>query len=62
MTIFEKDDLNNYKKSFDGVNKTIENKNIQKFICNTDKNKIIGITYTGKFISWLESNINIDYK
>ena len=56
--------LNNYKKSFDGVNKTIENKNIQKFICNIDKKiKIIGITFTGKVfhVDW-ESNINIDYK
>ena len=41
--------LTNYKKSFDDVNKIIDNKNIQKFICNIDKNiKIIGITLTGK--------------
>ena len=56
--------LNNYKKSFDDVNKIIENKNVQKFICNIDKNiKIIGITFTGKVfhIDW-ESNINNDYK
>ena len=56
--------LNNYKKSFEDVNKIIENKNIQKFICNIDKNiKIIGITYTGKVVNidW-ESNINNDYK
>jgi len=56
--------LNNYKKSFEDINKTIENKNIQKFICNIDKNiKIIGITFTGKvfYIDW-ESNINNDYK
>ena len=56
--------LNNYKKSFEDVNKGIENKNIQKFICNIDKNiKIIGITYTGKVfnIDW-ESNINNDFK
>ena len=55
---------NNYKKLFDNSNKIIENKNIQKFICNIDKNiKIIGITSTGKVfhIDW-ESNINIDYK
>jgi len=56
--------LNNYKKSFDDVNKTIENKNIQKFICRIEKNlKIIGITFSGKVfhIDW-DSNINNDYK
>ena len=56
--------LSNYKKSFEVVNKIIDNKNIQKFICNIDKNlKLIGITYTGKVfhIDW-ESNINNDYK
>ena len=56
--------LNNYKKSFEDVNKTIDNKNIQKFICNVDKNiKIIGITISGKVfnIDW-ESNINNDFK
>ena len=56
--------LNNYKKSFEDANKIIENKNIQKFICNIEKNlKIIGITFNGKVfqINW-ESNINNDYK
>jgi len=56
--------LNNYKKLFEDVNKLIENKNIQKFVCNIDKNmKIIGITLTGKIIhiDW-ESNINNDLK
>ncbi|KGF98329.1 DNA gyrase subunit A [Prochlorococcus marinus str. MIT 9302] len=56
--------LSNYKKSFEDVNKIIENKNIQKFICKIEKNiKIIGITFTGKVfhIDW-ESNINNDYK
>ena len=56
--------FNNYKKSFEDVNKAIDNKNIQKFICNIDKNlKIIGITFTGKVfcIDW-ESNINNDFK
>ena len=56
--------LNSYKKSFEDINKIIDNKNIQKFICNIDKNlKLIGITYTGKVvhIDW-ESNINNDYK
>jgi len=56
--------FNNYKKSFEDINKLIDNKNIQKFICNVDKNlKLIGITYTGKVfhIDW-ESNINNDYK
>ena len=56
--------LGNYKKSFEVVNKIIDNKNIQKFICNVEKNlKIIGITNTGKVfhIDW-ESNINNDYK
>jgi len=55
---------NNYKKSFECTNKIIDNKNIQKFICNIEKNlKIIGITTTGKVfhIDW-ESNINNDYK
>ncbi len=56
--------FNNYKKSFENINKIIDNKNIQKFICNVDKNlKLIGITYTGKVINidW-ESKINNDYK
>ncbi|MBO6974766.1 MAG: DNA topoisomerase 4 subunit A [Prochlorococcus marinus CUG1435] len=56
--------FNNYKKSFEDGNKIIDNKNIQKFICNIDKNlKIIGITCTGKVfhIDW-ESNINNDFK
>jgi len=56
--------LSNYKKSFEDANKIIDNKNIQKFICNIDKKlKIIGITFTGKVfnIEW-ESNINNDYK
>ena len=46
------------------VNKIIDNKNIQKFICNFEKNlKLIGITNTGKVfnIDW-ESSINKDYK
>ena len=56
--------LGNYKKSFEAVNKIIDNKNIQKFVCNIEKNiKLIGITNTGKVfnIDW-ESNINKDYK
>ena len=56
--------LSNYKKSFENVNKFIDNKNIQKFICNIEKNiKLIGITNTGKVfnIDW-ESNVNIDFK
>ena len=47
--------LGNYKKSFEVVNKIIDNKNIQKFICNIEKNiKLIGITDTGKVfnIEW----------
>ena len=55
---------NNYKKTFEDINKIIDNKNIQKFICNINKNlKIIGITFTGKVfhIDW-ETNINNDYK
>ena len=47
--------LSNYKKSFEVVNKIIDNKNIQKFICNIEKNiKLIGITNTGKVfnIDW----------
>jgi len=55
---------NNYKKSFECTNKIIDNKNIQKFICNIEKNiKLIGITNTGKVfnIDW-ESSINKDYK
>jgi len=56
--------FNNYKKSFEDVNKIIDNKNVQKFICNVDKNlKLIGITNTGKVfnIDW-ESKISNDYK
>ncbi|MDA9700439.1 DNA topoisomerase 4 subunit A [Prochlorococcus sp. AH-736-L23] len=56
--------LGNYKKSFEVTNKIIDNKNIQKFICNIEKNiKLIGITNTGKVfnIDW-ESSINKDYK
>ena len=56
--------LNNYKKAFEDVNKIIDNKNVQKFICDIDKNlKIIGIASTGKVfhIDW-QSNINTDYK
>jgi len=56
--------ISNYKKSFEDVNKIIDNKNIQKFICNLDKKlKIIGITSSGKVfhIDW-ESNINNDFK
>ena len=56
--------LSTYKKSFEDVNKMIDNKNIQKFICNVEKNlKIIGITNSGKVfhIDW-DSNINNDYK
>jgi len=56
--------LGNYKKSFEVVNKIIDNKNIQKFICNIEKNiKLIGITNKGKVfpIDW-ESNVNKDYK
>jgi len=30
--------LNSYKKSFEDINKIIDNKNIQKFICNVYKN------------------------
>ena len=30
--------LGNYKKSFEVANKIIDNKNIQKFICNIEKN------------------------
>ncbi len=56
--------VGNYKKSFEVVNKIIDNKNIQKFICNIEKNiKLIGITNSGKVfnVDW-ESNINQDYK
>ena len=56
--------FNNYKKLFEDVNKIIDNKNIQRFICNIDKKlKIIGVTFTGKVfhIDW-ESNINNEYK
>jgi len=56
--------LGNYKKSFEVINKIIDNKNIQKFICKIEKNiKLIGITNTGKVfnIDW-ESSINKDYK
>ena len=43
--------FNNYKKSFEDTNKVIDNKNIQKFICNINKDlKIIGITLMEKFL------------
>jgi len=56
--------LGNYKKSFEVVSKIIDNKNIQKFVCNIEKNtKLIGITNTGKVfnIDW-ESNVNKESK
>ena len=56
--------LTNYKKTYEDGNKIIDNKNVQKFICNVSKNlKIIGVTFTGKVfhINW-ESNINNEYK
>jgi len=56
--------FNNYKKSFENENKLIDNKNVQKFICDIDKNlKIIGITHSGRVfqIDW-ESKINTEYK
>jgi len=61
---FKKMILGNYKKSFEVVNKIIDNKYIQKFICTIEKNiKLIGITNTGKVfnIDW-ESSINKDFK
>jgi len=61
---FKKMIFSNYKKSFEDINKIIDNKNIQKFICKIDKNvKIIGITASGKVfhVDW-ESNINNDFK
>jgi len=51
-------------QAFQASYKIINNKNIQKFICNIEKNiKLIGISNTGKVfnIDW-ESNINNDYK
>ncbi len=56
--------LGNYKKSFEVINKIIDNKNIQKFICDIEKNiKLIGVTNKGKVfnIDW-ETNINKEYK
>ncbi len=61
---FKKLIYSNYKKLLDHENKFIDNKNIQKFICNINKSlKIIGITSSGKVlqINW-ELNINNDYK
>ena len=55
---------NNYKKLFDHENKSIDIKNIQKFICKVSKNlKIVAVTASGKVlqINWKE-NINSDYK
>ena len=50
--------FSNYKKSYEDINKKIDNKNIQKFICNVDKNlKLIGITYTGKVFHMIGSQI-----
>ena len=56
--------FNNYKKSFENENKLIDNKNLQKFICDIHRNlKIIGVTFTGKVfqIDW-ETCLNFDYK
>ncbi len=56
--------LNNYKKIFETENILIDNKNIQKFVCDIDKNlKIIGLSNSGKVfpIDW-QSSINNDYK
>ena len=56
--------FSNYKKSFENENKIIDNKSLQNFICNINKNlRIIGITFTGKVfqIDW-KSNINVDFK
>ncbi len=56
--------FNNYKKSLENENKIIQNKNVQKFLCNIDKNlKIIGITFSGKVvqIDW-QSNLNSESK
>ena len=56
--------LNNYKRLFESENKLINNKNLQKFICNIGKNiKIFGLTITGKVfqINW-ESSINNEHK
>ncbi|ABM71213.1 DNA gyrase/topoisomerase IV, subunit A [Prochlorococcus marinus str. MIT 9515] len=54
----------NYKKLLDQENKFIENKNVQKFICNIKKSlRIIGVTSSGKVlqINW-KSIINNVYK
>ena len=56
--------LSNYRKLLENENKLIDNKNVQKFICNINKNlKIIGITSSAKVfqIDW-QSNINNTYK
>ena len=61
---FKKIINNSYKKLLDNENKIIDNKNIQKFICNINKNlKIILITSSAKVlqINW-KANINNDYK
>ena len=61
---FKKIVNNNYKKLLDNENKFIDNKNIQKFVCNIYKGlKIIGITTSGKIlqINW-QLNINTEYK
>ena len=55
---------NNYRKLLDNENKFLDNKNIQKFICNIYKSlKIIGVTSSGKVlqINW-KLIINTDYK
>ena len=55
---------NNYKKLLDNENKFIDNKNVQKFVCDFNKYlKIIGITSSGKVLSinW-KLNFNNDYK
>ena len=56
--------FNNYKKSLENDNKLLDNKNIQKFVCNIHESlKIIGITFAGKVfhIDW-ETHINKEHK
>ena len=56
--------FNNYKKLIDTENKIIDNKTLQKFLCNIHKSlKIIGVTVSGKVfhVNW-EKNLNNDFK
>ncbi len=56
--------FNTYKKLLDIENKFIDSKNVQKFVCEINKNlKIIGVTSSGKVINInYQLNVNNEHK